>query len=406
MGALYRLRLLQMTLAGNSNTLQRMPESMPNPNLTAADRQQRGAEASTTARVGLFFYLVLVIYASCYPWAGWRSTGLAPWSYLLDGLPRYWTMFDLIANIVGYVPLGALIAFALYPRVAGTLAVLCTVVSGVLLAVLLECIQSYLPSRVPSILDLMTNTIGVAVGAIAGQRLSAPVLKQSRLRALKSQWFGARSSAGLIVVTLWPLAQIYPQPYLFGHGLWLPTLSGMLSDWFDVPIDIGRLLWRDISLNIEHFLLAEVVVTALGMTAAVLMLLCQSRRQAPRLLLGIGLLLAATMTKALAHAVLFSPSDAFAWLTPSAVSGLLVGAVMLAGLSFAPAAAQRRAAIVALLVCLLLLNILPSNPYFLSTLSEWVQGKFLNFNGAAQFLSLFWPAFALWALLRPAQRSA
>jgi VanZ family protein len=395
-----------MTLAGNSNTLQRMSDSMPNSNLTTPDHQQRGAEASTTARVGLFFYLVLVIYASCYPWAGWRSTGLVPWSYLFDGLPRYWTTFDLMVNIVGYVPLGALIAFALYPRVAGTLAVLCTVVSGVLLAVLLECIQSYLPSRVPSILDLMTNTVGVAVGAVVGQRLSAPVLQQSRLRALKSQWFGARSSAGLIVVALWPLAQIYPQPYLFGHGLWLPTLSGMLSDWFDVPIDIGRLLWRDISLDIEHFLLAEVVVTALGMTAAVLMLLCQSRRQAPRLLLAIGLLLIATMTKALAHAVLFSPSDAFTWLTPSAVSGLLVGAVMLAGLSSAPAAAQRRAAIVALLVCLLLLNILPANPYFLSTLSEWVQGKFLNFNGAAQFLSLFWPAFALWALLRPAQRSA
>jgi hypothetical protein len=85
---------------------------------------------------------------------------------------------------------------------------------------------------------------------------------------------------------------------------------------------------------------------------------------------------------------------------------LLVGAVMLAGLSFAPVAAQRRAAIVALLICLMLLNTLPSNPYFLSTLSEWVQGKFLNFNGAAQFLSLFWPAFALWLLLRPTQRQA
>jgi hypothetical protein len=152
--------------------------------------------------------------------------------------------------------------------------------------------------------------------------------------------------------------------------------------------------------------LAEIVVTALGMTSAVLTLLCQTRRQAPRALLAIGLLLAATITKALAHAVLFSPSDAFAWLTPSAASGLLVGAVMLAGLSFAPVAAQRRAAIVALLICLMLLNTLPSNPYFLSTLSEWVQGKFLNFNGAAQFLSLFWPAFALWLLLRPTQRQA
>ncbi len=395
-----------MTLTANSNTLPRMSE--PTPSQTEGKPRQRphDVQASTTVRIGLLCYLVLVIYASCYPWAGWRSTGLAPWSYLFEGLPRYWTTFDLITNVAGYVPLGTLLMFALYPRVAGALATCYAVLAGVLLAVLLECVQSYLPSRVPSILDLITNASGVLIGALAGQRLSAPMLGQSRLRALKSRWLGARSSAGLIVVALWPLAQIYPQPYLFGHGLWLPTLSTMLSDWFDTPIDIGRLLWRDISLDIEHFLLAEIVVTALGMTAAVLTLLCQTRRQAPRLLLAIALLLAATMTKALAHAVLFSPSDAFAWLTPSAVSGLLVGAVMLAGLSFAPVAAQRRAAIVALAICLLLLNILPSNPYFLSTLSEWVQGKFLNFNGAAQFLSLFWPAFALWILLHPTQRTA
>jgi VanZ family protein len=395
-----------MTPAVKSNTLQRMsapPSTLP---VKSPEHRSREAQASMTARFGLACYLVLVIYASCYPWAGWRNNGLAPWVYLFEGLPHYWTTFDLITNVVGYVPLGALIVFALYPRVSDRAAVLCAIASGVLLAVLLECIQSYLPSRVPSILDLITNTSGVLIGAIVGQRLSTPVLKQSRLRALKSHWFSARSSAGLIVVALWPLAQIYPQPYLFGHGLWLPTLSAMLSDWFDAPVDIGKLFWRDFSLDIEHFLLAEIVVTALGMTAAVLTLLCQTRRQAPRAMLAIGLLLAATLTKALAHAVLFSPSDAFAWLTPSAASGLLVGAVMLAGLSFAPVAAQRRAAIVALLICLILLNVLPSNPYFLSTLSEWVQGKFLNFNGAAQFLSLFWPAFALWILLQPTQRQA
>jgi VanZ family protein len=395
-----------MTLTANSNTLPRMSEPTPSQTEGKPPQRPHDIQASTTIRIGLLCYLVLVIYASCYPWAGWRSTGLAPWAYLFEGLPRYWTTFDLITNVAGYVPLGALLMFALYPRVAGALATCYAVLGGVLLAVLLECVQSYLPSRVPSILDLITNASGVLIGALVGQRLSAPILGQSQLRALKSRWFGARSSAGLIVVALWPLAQIYPQPYLFGHGLWLPTLSTMLSDWFDTPIDIGRLLWRAFSLDIEHFLLAEIVVTALGMTAAVLTLLCQTRRQAPRLLLALALLLAATMTKALAHAVLFSPSDAFAWLTPSAASGLLVGAVMLAGLSFAPVGAQRRAAIVALAICLLLLNVLPSNPYFLSTLSEWVQGKFLNFNGAAQFLSLFWPAFALWILLRPTQRAA
>lgn len=266
------------------------------------------------ARIGLVLYGVLVIYASCYPWAGWRTTGLAPWSYLFETLPHYWTTFDLITNIAAYVPLGALIVFALYPRVTGVLAICCAVTSGVLLAVALECIQSYLPSRVPSILDLITNTSGVLIGAMLGQWLSGPILKRSQFRALKSRWFTARSSAGLIVVLLWPLAQIYPQPYLFGHGLWIPTLSAILTDWFDTPIDIGRLLWNDISLEIEHFLLAEIVVTALGMSAAILALLCQTRRQAPRLMLAIGLLVAATATKALAHAVLFSPADAFAWL--------------------------------------------------------------------------------------------
>ena len=34
----------------------------------------------------------------------------------------------------------------------------------------------------------------------------------------------------------------------------------------------------------------------------------------------------------------------------------------------------------------------------------WTQGKFLNFNGAAQFLSLLWPFLALWFLLHRTHR--
>jgi hypothetical protein len=49
-------------------------------------------------------------------------------------------------------------------------------------------------------------------------------------------------------------------------------------------------------------------------------------------------------------------------------------------------------------------NTIPANPYFVSTLQGWVQGKFLNFNGAAQFLSLLWPFFTLWFLLLPSHK--
>lgn len=395
-----------MTRVLKANTLIRMSELISRlPSETTPEQPSNGL-ASASVRVALVFYLVLVVYASCYPFSGWRDNGLMPWSYLSETMPHYWTVFDLVVNVLGYIPLGALAVLAMYPQRRSAQAVLLASVSGALLAALLECLQNYLSSRVPSTLDLITNASGVLVGAVLGELLAKPVLERSWLRSLRSQWFSDQASRGLIVIALWPLAQIYPQPYLFGHGQWLPTLSEWLSGWLDAPVDIGNLLWSGIGIDIDQFLVAEVVITALGMSGAVLTLLCQTRPQAPRATLAIMLLAAAIGAKALAHAVLFTPSDAFSWLTPSAISGLLVGAVMLVGLSFAPAVAQRQAAIASLAVCLLLLNVLPSNPYFLSTLSEWVQGKFLNFNGAAQFLSLCWPVFALWFLLHPTHRES
>jgi hypothetical protein len=92
------------------------------------------------------------------------------------------------------------------------------------------------------------------------------------------------------------------------------------------------------------------------------------------------------------------------WITPGAQAGFLIGLIMLAGLAFAPQVAQRRLAVVTLLLSLIVVNTIPVNPYFSSTLQGWVQGKFLNFNGAAQFLSLAWPYAALWFLLLPSHK--
>ena len=58
--------------------------------------------------------------------------------------------------------------------------------------------------------------------------------------------------------------------------------------------------------------------------------------------------------------------------------------VMLSGLIFAPPVAQRRVAALTLFMSLVVVNLAPANPYFVATLQTWVQGKFLNFNGAAQ----------------------
>jgi hypothetical protein len=226
-------------------------------------------------------------------------------------------------------------------------------------------------------------------------------LYESRLLQLRQRWFSREASRGLVVVGLWPLALIYPQNHLLGLGHLVPPLSSLLSDLLDTPIDLATWWTNHAQLSAEQYWLAEIIVSACGLTGAVLTMLLLLRPQAPRKSLAAFYLLSAIAVKSLACALLFAPDNAFVWLTPGATGGILIAGLMLAGLALAPATAQRRIAALALLLSLLVTNAVPANPYFVSTLQTWVQGKFLNFDGAAQFLSVLWPFLALWFLYHP-----
>jgi VanZ family protein len=356
---------------------------------------------SASARVGLLAYVFLIVYASWYPFSGWRDIGLAASAFLLAPLPHYWTLFDVATNVIGYMPFGALAVFSLYPNVRGAAAVALAFACGMLLSGVLEAGQTFLPSRVASNLDLLTNALGALIGAIAGALWSRALLEQSRLMRLRKSWFNHDAGPGLIVLGLWPLAQIYPQAYLFGHGQIVPILSDWLSDWMSKPIDLAAIATNGAQLTIQQLWLSETIVTACGLTGTVLTMLCLLRRQAPKANLMLLLVALAFIVKALASALLFAPDNAFVWLTPGAEGGLLVGAMMSSGLAFARPVVQRRLAAVSLLVSVVVVNLVPANPYFVATLQAWLQGKFLNFNGAAHFLSLLWPFLALWFLLHP-----
>jgi VanZ family protein len=361
-------------------------------------------KGSPVARAALLAYLLLIVYASWYPFSGWRSSGLPPLTFLNLAMPRYFTAFDVLVNIGGYAPLGILIALSLYPRVCGLWAVLAGAACGILVSGTMEAVQTYLPSRVPSNLDFLTNSAGCLAGACIGALGARSYLHQSRLYQLRKLWFAPHASQGLVLLTLWPLAQIYPQGYLFGHGQVLPILSEWLSSWLDADIDLVAMLRPGAAMSVEQYWLSETIITACGMTGAVLTMLCLLRRSAPRSVLILGMLATALVMKALSTSLLFTPDNAFVWMTPGAEGGFLIGLIMLSGLAFAPQVAQRRLAVVTLVLSLLVVNTIPVNPYFTSTLQGWVQGKFLNFNGAAQFLALLWPFFALWFLLLPSHK--
>jgi VanZ family protein len=378
-------------------------EGRPADGRPAESRPER-RKGSPMVRAALLVYLLLIVYASWFPFTGWRSTGLEPWTFLNLTPPRYWTGFDVVVNIVGYLPLGMLIVPSLYPRIRGAWAVLLTAVLGMLVSGTMEAVQTYLPSRVPSNLDFLTNSIGCFIGAFIGAAGARSYLNQSRLFQVRERWFAPHASQGLVLLALWPLAQIYPQGYLFGHGQVLPIFSEWLSAWLDTSIDLVALLRPGAAMSVEQYWLSETIITACGMTGAVLAMLCILRRGAPRLALIVAMLGAALIFKTLASSLLFTPDNAWVWITPGAQGGFLIGLIMLAGLAFAPQVAQRRLAIVTLLLSLIVVNTIPANPYFVSTLQGWVQGKFLNFNGAAQFLSLLWPFCALWFLLLPSHK--
>ncbi|MBV8635976.1 MAG: VanZ family protein [Burkholderiaceae bacterium] len=362
------------------------------------------AGPSSFARAGLLAYSLLIVYASWFPFTGWRDLGVSAFAYLWAPWPRYWTWFDLAINVFGYMPFGMFLVCAFYPRLRRWPAALAAIMCAILVSGTMEAVQTFMPSRVASNVDLLTNSIGAAIGAIAGVLLTPVLLEESRFLQMRERWFLPVAGRGLIVMALWPLAQIYPQEYLFGQGQMLPVLSGWLSKWFDTPMDLGELLRAGHDLSIEQYWLTETAITAASLCGALLTFLAVLRKEAPRALLTLLLLVAALLVKLLAGALSFGPENASAWLTPGAATGVAVGLLLLAGLVLTRPATQKRAAVLLLLFSMIAVNLAPTNPYFVATLQTWVQGQFLNFFGAAQFLALWWPVFALWFLLHRQMR--
>ena len=63
--------------------------------------------------------------------------------------------------------------------------------------------------------------------------------------------------------------------------------------------------------------------------------------------------------------------------------------------------------LVALVVHLSVLNQAPASAYFADTLAAWEQGRFIRFNGLAQWLGWLWPfATLVYVLLRASRREA
>ena len=88
---------------------------------------------------------------------------------------------DVTINIVGFVPLGVLLVFYLAKRGCSIInAIAAAIMAGFTISLLIEILQVLLPSRDSSLLDLINNTVGTAVGAWIGAYFCAQTVLGSQ----------------------------------------------------------------------------------------------------------------------------------------------------------------------------------------------------------------------------------
>lgn len=350
-------------------------------------------------------YAALVVYASLYPFDGWRDQGIAPWAFLASPLPRYWTGFDVAANVAGYVPLGVLLALSAMRRGGGTQvrAVLLATSAALVLSLAMETLQSYLPARVASNVDLALNVAGAWCGALAAwvlERLGA-IDRWSRFR---DRWFVEDARGALVLLALWPAALLFPASVPFGLGQVFERLEAALAEWLD---DTPFLEWMPVrEIELQPLVPGvELLCVMLGALIPCLLAYCVVRTAGRRLLVMLLALAVGVLATALSAALSWGPVHAWAWLSEPVRMGLVAGLVLALLALALPRRGSAALLLLALAVHLSLLNQAPASAYFTQTLQTWEQGRFIRFNGLAQWLGWLWPYAAMaYVLLRLSRR--
>ncbi len=334
-------------------------------------------------------YAGLIVYASLSPFAGWRDQGIAPWFFLTARPAHYWTWFDVWVNIVGYLPLGGLLALSALRTRRVRHAVLVPLLVGALLSLVMESLQSYLPARVPSREDLLLNMTGAGLGAVGALLLErwGVIDRWSRVRA---RWFVPHARGGIVLLALWPMALLFPPAVPFGLGQVLERLIDALSTYLEgTPL----LAWMPVR-NVElHALVpgAEMLCVALGVLIPFLLGFCVIRVPWRRAAMAATALAVGVATTALSAALSWGPTHAWAWLDLPTQAGMLVAIGLALALVFVPWRASAALVVLALGVLLSVLNQAPEGAYFAQTLQTWEQGRFIRFHGLAQWLGWLWP---------------
>lgn len=374
----------------------------------------RGSAATVLALV----YAALIVYASLYPFEGWRWPTGDGWTDLLKLPWATWgDAFDIWSNLLGYVLFGVLLAVGRLrsgssPRVALCVAILVPAA----LSYGLESLQAALPTRHPSLKDWSVN----AGGALAGALLALALHRLGfvdRWHALRQRWFERDSQGALALLALWPAGLLFPAPTPWGLGqigggkllqgvtAWLESLP--LSDAVrETLLSSAATATAATTAAARLSPLAEVMIMGLGLLAPCVLAFSVVAPGWRRLALAFGAFVLAAAGMTLSTVLNFGPRHALAWVTPWAGPAIGLAALVVLALAPLPRAIVLGVGLIVLTGLVVGVAQAPADPFFALSLQSWQQGRFIRFHGLAQWVGWLWPFAAIaWMLSRLAAKS-
>jgi VanZ family protein len=346
--------------------------------------------AEPRSRLALYLalgYTLLILYASLSPFSGWRDPGQSALHFLFEPWPRYVAVFDVVVNVLAYVPFGMLVAAAMLPGRSALAAGITGLVVGFALSFGMECAQGFLPGRIANRLDLVTNTMGAGIGAWIGARAGTVPRIVRPLARFRQHWFlpGGSIDLGIALIGLWLFSQLDPSLPLFGIVFFSDGVQAQLAGI--VGGDARRLLGPiSVAMNL----------VSLGL---LLTLVMRSKRA---VLAAVALLVwIAALTKLVAATLLLRSEAAFLWVSKEVAWAIVAGMLFVGAAAALPRPLIRVLCALALLCAIGLSVLRPGEAQsFLSLrLFRWNDLQLMHYTGLSATVAEVWPYAALLYLL-------
>ena len=344
----------------------------------------------TSATPISWVYAAVIIYASLFPFVGWRNQAIYPWEFLFAPFPNYWTGYDLLINLLGYIPFGFFLTLAdLRVNKKTRKSIGNNWVFAIVLSLILEAIQTYLPSRVPSTIDFLLNSLGACIGACI-----AYYFEKHRIidawNQFRYRWLIKDSVGPFACLMIWPLAIVYPPtiPFLMGNIIW--GIKSKLSQIF-IESALGEMFNLNNQIQGQITFWESLACVATGLLVPIFLGYCIVPMQRHRMWLILIVASVGASALMISSTLTFGIMHVFSWVSLIVCIGYFLATAFALAFIKASTKSTQFFVLALIIVHLIFTNGISTDVYLAQSIQIWDQARNARFIGLTQWVGWTWP---------------